>query len=103
MERLDIPPPATIDQTRPIREARDLGERWNPRDKIADDDASASRADIDGRDPGHDRYRTNAAATPESTGMIMPVVRENSSEASAATARPMCSGSTSRLRMVRWA
>ena len=53
--------------------------------------------------PRHGGYRMNAAATPESTGMITPVVRENSSETIAATAAAMCSGSTSRLRMVRCA
>ena len=103
MKGLDTPRPTTISMNRGIREARNLGERWNAVDKITQDNSSASRADIDGRDPVHDCYRTNAAATPESTGMIMPVVRENSSDTIAATASAMCSGSTSRLRMVRWA
>ena len=103
MKGLDIPRPTTINMNRAIWEARNLGERRNAVDKITQDHSSASRADIDGSDPVHDRYRTNAAATPESTGMIMPVVRENSSDTIAATASAMCSGSTSRLRMVRWA
>lgn len=103
MKGLDIPRPTTFNMNRAIREARNLGERRNAGDKITQDDSSASRSDIDGRDPAHDCYRTNAAATPESTGMIMPVVRENSSDTIAATASAMCSGSTSRLRMVRCA
>ena len=102
MKGLNVPRPTTFNMNRAIREARNLGERRNAFDKITQDDSSASRSDIDGRDPAHD-YRTNAAATPESTGMIMPVVRENSSDTIAATASAMCSGSTSRLRMVRCA
>ena len=103
MKGLDIPRPTTISMNRAIREPRNFGERRDAVDMIAQDDSSTSRADVDGRDPVHDCYRTNAAATPESTGMIMPVVRENSSDTIAATANAMCSGSTSRLRMVRWA
>ena len=43
------------------------------------------------------------AATPASTGTCSPVVWVSSPPVSANTAFATCSGSTSRLRMVRWA
>lgn len=65
----------------------------------------ARRAEVDrGDDPSRHRpYRRKAAATPESTGTIRPVVWENSEEASTATALATCSGSTSRWSSVRLA
>ena len=47
--------------------------------------------------------RRKAAATPASTGMCNPVVWERSPPVRAKTAAATCSGSTSRLRIVRWA
>ena len=48
-------------------------------------------------------HRRKAAATPESTGMCSPVVRDSSPPVSANTASATWSGSTSRLSRVRWA
>ena len=55
------------------------------------------------RSIGMARQRRNAAATPASTGMCRPVVWVSSPPVSANTALATCSGSTSRLRRVRWA
>ena len=48
-------------------------------------------------------HRRNAAATPASTGTCSPVVWVRSGPQRAKTALAQCSGSTSRLRRVRWA
>ncbi len=48
-------------------------------------------------------HRRNAAATPASTGMCRPVVWVSSGPQRTKTALAMWSGSTSRLRIVRWA
>ena len=47
--------------------------------------------------------RRKPAATPASTGMCRPVVCDSSPDVSTNTALATCSGSTSRLRIVRWA
>ena len=47
------------------------------------------------------RHRRNATATPPSTGMIRPVVRDSSPPTSANTAAATCSGSTSLPSSVR--
>ena len=103
MQAPDIPGPAPAGMNRSVGKPAHLGQGWHPGREIGQDDAATPRADVDGRYPSHGGYRMNAAATPESTGMIRPVVRENSSETIAATAVAMCSGRTSRLRMVRCA
>ena len=48
-------------------------------------------------------HRRKAAATPESTGMCRPVVRLSSGPVSTYTASATFSGTTSRLRIVRFA
>ncbi len=62
--------------------------------------AQVDRDDPHGRGTAH---RRNAAATPASTGMCSPVVCDRSLLHSTKTALAMFSGSTSRLRIVRWA
>ena len=57
-------------------------------------------AEVDRGDGGH---RKNAAATPASTGMCSPVVRDSSPAVSTNTAAATCSGRTSRLSSVRCA
>ncbi len=65
---------------------------------------AAAGADVDRGDAQHrHRQRRNPAATPASTGTCRPVVWVRSPPVSANTALATCSGSTSRLRMVRWA
>ena len=102
-QALDIPAPAPAGMKWSVGKPAHLGQGWHSGREIGQDDAATPRADVDGRYPSHGGYRIKAAATPESTGIIRPVVRENSSETIAATAAAMCSGSTSRLRMVRCA
>ncbi len=73
---------------------------------MTDDDATAGRAEVDCRDSSSAHgaaYRRNAAATPESTGMCSPVVRLSSGPVSTYTASATFSGTTSRLRIVRFA
>ena len=74
----------------------------------ADHDPAAGGAEVDRGDadasPLAGRpHRRNAAATPASTGMCSPVVRDSSPAVSANTAAATCSGRTSRLSSVRWA
>ncbi len=95
---------------RPVGEAVHLGELQHVRVDAdpRDHHATGGGAEVDGHDPdgpGPTRraHRRKAAATPASTGTCSPVVWVMSGPQSTKTALAMCSGSTSRLRMVRWA
>ena len=102
---LDIPTPLAPAQDRAIAEPGDLSQPRHASTDFSDDHPTTTGPDIHRSYTWHDSIpqRRKAAATPESTGISVPVVRENSSETSAVTAIAMCSGRTSRLSRVRWA
>ncbi|SCF93648.1 hypothetical protein GA0115255_111834 [Streptomyces sp. Ncost-T6T-2b] len=101
----DVPAQAFGQVHGPVGEAVGLGEVQGVRADAAGHDPPAGRAEVDGREGLRTggAHRRKAAATPASTGMWRPVVWVNSPPVSAKTALATCSGSTSRLRRVRWA
>ena len=98
-QRRDVPVQAVLGAHRFVGEPRGGGQPQRVGTHLADHHPAAGGAQVDGREP----HRRNAAATPESTGMCRPVVRESSGEQSTNTAWAQCSGSTSCLSRVRWA
>ncbi len=107
----DVPVQGVAGRARAGRPGRSGSGRRGPSDAVpvhvADDDPPARRAEVDRGDAAAVRhgvpYRRNAAATPASTGTCSPVVCEKSDVQMAYTAFATFSGTTSRLRMVRWA
>ena len=85
-----------------VGEAVHLPEAETTLRSASNDDPPAGGAQIDRRDPDP-AHRRNPAATPESTGMCIPVVRDRSPAVRANTAAATCSGSTSFFSSVRWA
>ena len=104
----EVPVQARRESHRAVREARDRSELERARTAAVDaaeHHPAARRPEVDGGDRARSRvgHRRKAAATPASTGMCRPVVWLSSGPVSTNTAFATCSGSTSRLRMVRWA
>src|SRR5690606_33114773 len=103
-EGVEIPVQAVLVLDRSVGEARDELQVDPSLVDPADHDPAAGRAQVDGSERARARgHRRKAAATPESTGMCRPVVRESSGPVSTYTASATFSGTTSRLRMVRFA
>src|SRR4051794_39699925 len=101
----EVPAGVTVDGVHTVGEAVHRFELDPPVPYAAGHHPAAGRTDVDspehrGLGGGH---RRNAAATPASTGMCRPVVWLRSAEQSTKTALATFSGSTSRLRRVRWA
>ena len=103
----DVPVQGVADAHRAVAEAVHLGELETCRPAHPrPDDPPGRGAEVDGGDGdavGGRAHRRKAAATPASTGMCRPVVCDRSAEQSTKTALATFSGSTSRLRRVRWA
>ncbi len=97
-----VPAQPLGDPHRAVGEAVRLGQLQRVGADAADHDTPAGGAQVD-RGVRRHTHRRNAAATPASTGTCSPVVCVSSPPVSANTALATCSGSTSRLRMVRWA